>query len=77
MVSAGEPAEARVTADRETCIGAAQCAYSAPAVFDHDDDGYVLVRDPHPGPHEWEAVREAVDLCPARAIVLRGTPDGN
>ncbi|MGW3074585.1 MULTISPECIES: ferredoxin [unclassified Kitasatospora] len=76
MVSADGPADALVTADREACIGAAQCAYSAPAVFDQDDDGHVLVRDPHPGPHEWDAVREAVDLCPVQAIRLRGTADG-
>ncbi|MEV7189860.1 ferredoxin [Kitasatospora sp. NPDC093102] len=75
-MSAGRPADALVTADREACIGAAQCAYSAPAVFDQDDDGYVLVRDPHPGPHEWDAVREAVDLCPAQAVLLRGTAGG-
>lgn len=76
-MSAGRPAEALVTADREVCIGAAQCAYSAPAVFDQDDDGYVLVRDPRPGPDAWEAVLEAVDLCPARAILFHGTSDGS
>ncbi|WSK73420.1 ferredoxin [Streptomyces sp. NBC_01276] len=64
----------RVTADRETCIGAAQCAYNAPAVFDQDDEGYVVVVDPRPAPGEHEAVREAVDLCPARAITFGAGP---
>ncbi|WP_316527782.1 ferredoxin [Kitasatospora brasiliensis] len=76
-MSAGRPAEALVTADRDACIGAAQCAYSAPDVFDQDDDGYVLVRDPRPGPDAREAVLEAVDLCPARAILFREAADGS
>lgn len=64
----------RVTVDRETCIGAAQCAFHAPAVFDHDDEGYVVVVDPRPAAAEHEAVREAVDLCPARAITFDAAP---
>ncbi|EDY53185.1 ferredoxin [Streptomyces clavuligerus] len=71
------PDGARVTADRGACIGAAQCVYSAPAVFDHDDDGVVVVVDPRPGPQVWDAVREAVDLCPVQAVLLRLTAGGS
>jgi ferredoxin len=32
------------------CIGAGQCVLSAPAVFDQDDDGIVVLRDATPPP---------------------------
>ncbi|MFD8026714.1 ferredoxin [Streptomyces lavendulae] len=74
MVSDEEGGGLRVTLDRDTCIGAAQCAFHAPAVFDHDDEGYAVVVDPRPAAGEHEAVREAVDLCPARAITFGPAP---
>jgi ferredoxin len=62
----------RITADRSVCIGAGMCVVSAPAVFDQDDDGLVLllVDGPH-HPAEARAVREAVTLCPSGALVVR------
>jgi len=52
------------------CIGAGQCVLSAPAVFDQDDDGIVVLRDATPPPSEHEAVRKAARLCPAVAILI-------
>ena len=52
------------------CIGAGQCVLSAPSVFDQDDDGIVVLRDPTPPPSEHEAVRKAARLCPAVAIFV-------
>lgn len=62
----------RVDADRETCVGAGQCALVAPKIFDQDDDGIVevLMRDVHEVEDE-QGARRAAALCPARAISLR------
>ncbi|MCU1641963.1 MAG: ferredoxin [Nocardia sp.] len=60
----------RVTADRNICIGAGLCALTAPTVFDQDeDDGLVVVRNPYPDNDTQPAVREAVSICPSRAVV--------
>lgn len=64
----------RITADRERCIGAAQCVLSDPDIFDqNEDDGRVelLVTD-FDGDH-LTAARQAVELCPARALSLMGS----
>lgn len=57
----------RVTVEPERCVGSGQCVMVAPDVFDIDDyDGMVvLVR---PETEQASAVRDAVNLCPARAI---------
>jgi ferredoxin len=53
------------------CVGAGQCALTAPAVFDQDDDeGLVLVLDASPPAHEHDAVREAASVCPTGAISI-------
>jgi ferredoxin len=56
----------RISADRDVCVGAGQCVLAAPAVFDQDDDGLVVVNAPD-SPDD-DAVRDAVHLCPAGAI---------
>lgn len=59
----------RVETDKDTCVGAGQCALTAPEIFDSDEDGLVeLLRQP--GESERDAVHEAVELCPARAIAV-------
>lgn len=60
-----------IAADRDVCIGAGQCALTAPDVFDSADDGLVEVLRPEPDAADLPAVREAVALCPARALSLR------
>ena len=60
----------RVDTDRQRCIGAAQCVLSAPAVFDHDDDGLVVVLQDEPAAELHEAVRLGQQLCPSQAIRL-------
>ncbi|MBZ2198902.1 ferredoxin [Occultella gossypii] len=59
-----------VVVDSAACVGAGQCALTAPQVFDQDDDGIVVllagvVTD-------VSAVRQAAQLCPARAITVIG-----
>ncbi|MFJ4879777.1 ferredoxin [Streptomyces sp. NPDC088745] len=60
----------RITVDSELCVGAGQCVLSAPEVFDQDDDGLVVVLEPHPAPGEHDTVHQAGDLCPAHAITV-------
>ena len=60
----------RVRVNTDRCIGSGQCAVIAPAVFDQDDDGtVVLLHEPVGADHE-AAVREAANVCPARVITL-------
>lgn len=61
----------RIDADRERCVGSGMCVLTLPEVFDQDnDDGRVILRNPTPGPELHDRVREAVMLCPARALSL-------
>jgi ferredoxin len=57
------------------CIGAGQCVLAAPAVFDQDDDGIVVLLDAMPPEDQHEAVRKAARLCPAVAIFV-DEPEG-
>ncbi|MET8808286.1 ferredoxin [Streptomyces sp. NPDC004546] len=56
--------------DKDVCIGAGQCALTAPGVFAQDDDGYSTVL---PGREDGAGdpmVREAARACPVSAITL-------
>lgn len=55
-----------ISADRELCVGAGQCVLAAPAVFDQDDDGLVVVNAPDQPVDA--TIEDAVHLCPAGAI---------
>jgi ferredoxin len=59
----------KVTADREVCIGSGNCVFSAPAVFDQDDDeGLVVVLVAQVDPQDGDAVHDAVAHCPSGAL---------
>ena len=60
----------KVVVDEDLCIGAGQCVLVAPAVFDQDEKGLVVLLDPTPPPPLHEAARKAAKLCPARAITI-------
>lgn len=61
----------RISADRDLCIGAGQCVLSAEGVFDQDlQDGLVVLLASAPSAAELDAVRDAVDRCPAGALAL-------
>ncbi|MFD4947274.1 ferredoxin [Streptomyces sp. NPDC058239] len=65
----------RITLDAERCGGSGMCVLTVGEVFDQrQDDGKAIVPRPEPPADTRESVREAVDLCPAAAIVLP-TPD--
>ncbi|HMS20467.1 MAG TPA: ferredoxin [Sphingorhabdus sp.] len=59
----------KVVVDEHRCVGAGQCAWVAPAVFDQrPSDGVVVLKQARPGPQDAPYAREAAELCPARAI---------
>lgn len=58
----------RVTIDRSKCVGSGNCMMTAPEVFEQDDDGIVVLLNAAPPESQHAAVRQAVELCPARVI---------
>ena len=60
----------KVIVDEDLCIGAGQCVLVAPAIFDQDDKGLVILLDATPPPALHDAARKAAKLCPARAITI-------
>jgi ferredoxin len=58
----------KIEANRDVCIGAGMCVMTAPAVFDQDDDGLVvLLQVEVPAEHAVAAAR-AVAGCPSGAL---------
>jgi ferredoxin len=60
----------QIAADRDICTAAGQCASVAPALFDQDDDGVVVLLNAEPAEAEEALARRAASLCPARAITI-------
>ncbi|MFJ2398461.1 ferredoxin [Streptomyces sp. NPDC087843] len=59
-----------IVIDKDVCIGAGQCALTAPNVFTQDDDGFSEVL---PGIEDGGGdplVREAARACPVGAITV-------
>ncbi len=64
----------KVRVDEDKCVGAGQCVYAAPDVFDQrEEDGIVILLDAEPDPSQAAKVRKAARLCPALAIVVEET----
>lgn len=59
-----------ITTDTDKCVGAGQCVYSAPKIFDQDEDAIVLVLEHSPDARDLDLVRSAVDRCPSGALAL-------
>jgi len=63
-------AQMKLTADRDDCIASGNCVMISAALFDHDDDGVVvLLTEDVPEAEEGHA-REAVKTCPASVLHL-------
>lgn len=58
----------KVTVDDDRCRGHAVCCSLCPEVFALNDDGYAEVQVPEVPVEFEQAVRDAVDRCPERAI---------
>lgn len=61
----------RVDVEPDSCITAGVCVAMAPSHFDQDDDdGTVIVLKHTVDASDEDAVRQAVEACPVRAIAL-------
>ncbi|GAA2771794.1 ferredoxin [Streptomyces lavendulae subsp. lavendulae] len=60
----------RISLDQDRCIGAGQCALTAPQVFTQDDDGMGEVLPGREDGHGSPLVREAARACPVSAITV-------
>ncbi|MEU9395037.1 ferredoxin [Streptomyces sp. NPDC048324] len=56
--------------DKDVCIGAGQCALSAPRVFTQDDDGFSTLLPDRENGNGDPMVREAARACPVGAITV-------
>lgn len=61
----------RISVDTAVCIGAGQCALTAPEVFTQDDDGFGELLPGREDGHGSALVREAARACPVSAISVR------
>ncbi|MER7762780.1 ferredoxin [Streptomyces sp. NPDC097619] len=69
----GTDGDSGIAIDRDRCIGAGQCALTAPAVFTQDHDGLSILRpdaEIRTGGHPL--LREAARACPVAAITVPG-----
>jgi ferredoxin len=57
-----------IEVDPELCMGSGNCGFSAPGVFDLDDDGIAVVLDPTAAPEE--KIILAAQGCPTQAISI-------
>ncbi|MFE3760548.1 ferredoxin [Streptomyces sp. NPDC059104] len=60
----------RISVDQDRCVGAGQCALTAPQVFTQDDDGFGEVLPGREDGHGSALVREAARACPVSAITV-------
>jgi ferredoxin len=59
----------RIDIDAGKCVGAGQCAWAAPDVFNQDEDtGTIIVLDDSPPAEQDALIREAAMMCPAGVI---------
>ncbi|MDN0197730.1 ferredoxin [Streptomyces sp. S.PNR 29] len=63
----------RIDIDKDLCIGAGQCALTAPDVFTQDDDGYSSLLPGREDGGGSPLVREAARSCPVGAITVSET----
>ncbi|MFF0061630.1 ferredoxin [Streptomyces sp. NPDC005279] len=59
-----------IAIDKDRCIGAGQCALTAPEVFTQDDDGFSELLPGRGDGASSPLVREAARACPVGAIRL-------
>lgn len=59
----------RILVDQDKCVGAGQCVFTAPDIFEQgEDDGIVVLLTDEPDESRYDAVKQAERLCPAKAI---------
>ncbi|MFE9172990.1 ferredoxin [Streptomyces kebangsaanensis] len=60
----------RIRIDKDRCIGAGQCALTAPGVFTQDDDGFSTLLPGREDGGGDPLVGEAARACPVGAITV-------
>lgn len=61
----------KITVDLEECKGYALCMMEAPSIFDIDDaSGKAILLEEHPSAEQRAEAEAAVQVCPAKVIVL-------
>ncbi|MFF8913097.1 ferredoxin [Streptomyces sp. NPDC015032] len=60
----------RISIDRDVCIGAGQCALTAPGMFTQDDDGFSELLPGHEEGAAAPMAKEAARVCPVQAITV-------
>lgn len=60
----------RVEVDPNICEGHGQCNAVAPEIYDLDEDGYCLIRNPEVPPELEAAATEGALACPVQAISI-------
>lgn len=64
----------KVKIDQDKCVGAGQCVFAAPEVFDQrEEDGIVELLEAEPDESQASKVKKAARLCPAKAIEVEET----
>jgi ferredoxin len=66
----------RVEANRETCSGYGNCVVAAESIFDLDDEGLVVLKQPVVGDELLRAARQAAYDCPTDSITVLEDSDG-
>ena len=61
-----------VRVDLDICQNHGQCVFSAPQVFELDDDGELVQLQDEVGEDLRANVEEAADVCPTQAITIEG-----
>ncbi|WP_207839762.1 ferredoxin [Williamsia soli] len=56
--------------DRKACAGHGMCYGTRPELIDCDDEGYPVITDPNIGLSTIDSARDAVAVCPERALEL-------
>ncbi len=61
---------AKVTVDKDLCIGSASCVAILPEVFDLGEDGKAYVKEGSVASADAEAILDAARSCPVSAIIV-------
>ena len=71
-VTGGGAEVIKVVVDRDVCQNHGQCVFSAPQVFELDDDGELVQLQDEVDDDLRDNVEEAADVCPVQAITVEG-----
>ena len=58
----------KIIIDRDLCIGSGTCSEELPEVFELDDEGIAIIKNPEGA--DDDSILEAAGNCPTEAIIL-------